>query len=566
MRSRFLPLPVVLTCAALLAGFTTVSRAGAQQARTMPWRPPAVGNHGAVTAGHPLAAQAGLAVLQSGGNAVDAAVTMAGMLAVVRPHMNGIGGDTFMLIYSASDNRVYGLNGSGRAGSGVDAGAMRRQGLTRMPTRGLAAVTVPGTVSAWAEAASRFGTRPLSSLLQPAVTLAFGGFPIAPKAERDLIASRALIERTPALSEIFMPGGDLLATGDLCVQPALGTSLREIGASGGESFYRGEIAQALVAFFAAEGGAITADDLAAHSSTWVDPIRTTYRGLEVCTLPPNTQGVALLMLLNLVETALFDETDAGTADYFHTLIEAKKLAFADRDAHVADPERYEAPLDSLLSRFYARERAALIDGGRAAAEVDPGQLRRNEDDTAVCTATDLYGNVVVLIQSLFNAFGSGVVAGETGIILQNRGALFSLEEGHPNELAPGKRPYHTLCPSLILQDGQPVLGLATPGGDGQAQTLVQVINNWHLFALDIQSAIEAPRFRSYDGVAVSIEEDVGLETIAGLEARGHQLQLFPTGLSANFGGAQGIVILRRPAGLIFMAGADPRREAIALAW
>ncbi len=541
-------------------------RLSAQVQRTMPWRPPAVGNHGAVTAGHPLAAQVGFEVLRAGYNAVDAAVAMAGVLGVVRPHMNGIGGDTFMLIYSATDNRIYGLNGSGRAGSGADAAELRRRGLTRMPTRGLEPVTVPGTVSAWAAAVSRFGTRSLAELLQPAVTLAFGGFPVSPKLERDLIAARALIERTPALSEIFMPDGELLTIGDLCVQPALGASLRQIGSSGGEALYRGDIAAALAAFFAAEGGAITADDLAAHESTWVEPISTTYRGLEVYTLPPNTQGIALLMLLNLVETAGIAETDAGTAGYLHTLIEAKKLAFADRDAHVADPDRYAAPIDSLLSKFYARERAALIDPDRAAVEVDPGRPGADSNDTAVCTAADIYGNVVVLIQSLFNVFGSGVVAGETGIILQNRGALFTLEAGHPNELAAGQRPYHTLCPSLILRDGRPVLGLATPGGDGQAQTLVQVINTWHLFGLNIQSAIEAPRFRSYDGVSVSLEDGVGLETISELESRGHAIRLFTTGLSADFGGAQGIVILQRPAGLVYIAGADPRREAVALAW
>jgi len=533
----------------------------------LPWRPPAMGNHGAVTAGHPLAAQTGLDVLRAGGNAIDAAVAMAGVLTVVRPHMNGLGGDTFMLIYRAREGQVFGLNGSGRAGSRASADALRREGLQRIPSSGLDAVTVPGTVSAWTTALTRFGSRSLSNLLEPAIQLAVGGFPVSSKLSADLISARRTISRSTALSQVFMPQDQIPEVGDLLVQTRLGESMRQIAATEGEAIYRGDLASDLAEFFSSEGGYITADDLASHSADWVEPISTQYRGLEVFALPPNTQGIALLILLNIIEQFDIDRVTQHSADYLHMLIEGKKLAFADRDEHVADPAVYSAPVDSLLSKTYAGERAILINRTSASREFDTGQPRRLDDDTVVCTAADLQGNVVVLIQSLFNSFGSGVVAGDTGIILQNRGSLFTLERGHPNELIPGNRPYHTLCPSLVLADGVPVLGLATPGGDGQVQTLVQVINNWHLFGMDIQSSVEAPRFRSYDGLDVSVEDSFGLDIITALESRGHQLRLYRTGQRAEFGGAQGIVILRSdPGTLMFMAGADPRREAFALAW
>jgi len=565
MRRRSTSLFIAIVLVVSSSAFVSLSQADSPQ--QLPWRQPALGNHGAVTAGHPLAAQAGLDILKNGGNAVDAAVAMAGVLAVVRPHMNGIGGDTFMLIYNASEGRVYGLNGSGRAGSRADADAFRARGLQRMPVRGLNAVTVPGTVSAWAAASSRFGTRRLSALLQPAIRLAFGGFPVSQRLGSDLQSSRHIISRSAELSQTFMPGGELLAVGDLVTQANLGESLRMVAESNGEAFYRGDLAETLADYFSAGEGLITREDLADQSAEWVEPVVTSYHGLDVYALPPNTQGIALLMLLNMIEEFDFDRITATSPEYLHLLIEAKKLAFADRDEHVADPAGYEAPIDSLISKVYAGIRAEMIDPQRAAAERQTGQSRRLDDDTVVCTSADIQGNVVVLIQSLFNSFGSGEVAGSTGIILQNRGALFSLEQGHPNELTAGRRPYHTLCPSLIMHNGSPVLGLATPGGDGQVQTLVQVINNWHLFGMDIQSAIEAPRFRSYDGLDVSIEEGVGPESISDLELRGHRLRLFRTGQSVDFGGAQGIVILQSgAAGSVFMAGADPRREAIALAW
>ncbi len=551
----------VVSC---LLGSATVRAQGGSQ---MALRSPAMGDHGAVTAGHPLAAQAGLDVLRSGGNAVDAAVAMAGVLSVVRPHMNGIGGDTFMLVYSARDGQVYGLNGSGRAGSRADADALRSRGLQRIPARGMASVTVPGTVEAWSTALTRFGSRTLSNLLQPAIRLAFGGFPVSPKLHRDLGNALGVIQNSAELQAVYMPGGRLPGVGDMLVQTDLGESLREVATTGGESFYRGALASRLSSFFESSGGYVTADDLAANSAEWVEPITTTYRGLEVYALPPNTQGIALLMMLNLVENFDIRSLGSTSSDYLHLLIEAKKLAFADRDEHVADPTFYDAPVDSLLSKLYAAERSERISFEIAAPEVATGQPRRLDDDTVVCTAVDIEGSMVVLIQSLFNTFGSGVVAGDTGIVLQNRGALFSLERDHPNELQPGHRPYHTLCPSLIMRDGLPVLGLATPGGDGQVQILTQIINQWHTFGLEIQSAIEVPRFRSYDGLEVRLEEGVGIEVIHGLEARGHRLQLFPTGQYADFGGAQGIVVLRSASGsAVYMAGADPRREAAALAW
>ena len=563
------PMFSLLVLLLLPAAFLVTAGPGrAGPAPQQPWRPAALGDHGAVTAGHPLAAQIGLEVLRSGGNAVDAVVAMAGVLAVVRPHMNGVGGDAFMLIYSAGDDSVYALNGSGRAGRGADPAALARRGITRMPARGVEAITVPGAVDAWATAARRFGSRPLSGLLEPAIRLAVGGFPVSPTLRRDLAGSASLLRGNPALQEIYMPGGRLPEVGEMLVQSRLGATMREIASSGGESLYRGDLARRLAAYFQQEGGFVTAADLADHRSEWVQPIRTEYRGLQVYAQPPNSQGIALLQMLNIAGQFEIEQMSPGSADYWHLLIEAKKLAFADRDRFVADPsEAYRAPLEALLAPSYAGERARQIDPESAAALVQPGRPPHLEGDTVVCTAADIQGNMVVLIQSLFNAFGSAVVVGDTGIIMQNRGAGFSLEPDSPNRLFPGRRPYHTLCPSLVLLEGKPVLGLATPGGDGQAQTLVQVLNNWHLFGLDIQRAVEAPRFRSYDRVDVSIEEGVPAEVRLALESKGHRLRVVPTAQSADFGGAQGIVVLRHAgAPPIFMAGADPRREALALAW
>ncbi|MFO7769278.1 MAG: gamma-glutamyltransferase [bacterium] len=556
---------MTVACGMVLILFS-VRPSAAQEDREFAWRPLAMGDHGAVAAGHPLAAQAGLEVLKSGGNAVDAAVAMAGVLAVVRPHMNGLGGDTFMLIYSARDGQLYGLNGSGRAGSGADADALRVRGLQQMPVRGLAPVTVPGASAAWAEALRRFGSRSLSGLLEPGIRLAAGGFPVSPKLHRDLTTAQWLIEDSPELSAVFMPRDEIPPVGDMLVQTDLAASMRAVASSGGTALYTDGLADRLASHSRSEGGYITAGDLAGHTSDWVEPITTSYRGLEVAAMPPNTQGMALLEMLNIIEPFDLEKLRQDDGSYLHVLIEAKKLAFADRDEHASDPAGYQAPLDSLLSKEYALAQAARISMEVAAPEMDPGQPRDREDDTVVCIASDIQGNMVVLIQSLFNSFGSGVMVPGTGIILQNRGALFSLEAGHPNELRPGHRSYHTLCPSMVLQEGRPILGLATPGGDGQVQTLVQVLNQWHLFGLDIQRAVEAPRFRSYSGLQLRLEQGVGLDIINGLEERGHQLRLYPTGESADFGGAQGIVVLRRGPAPLYMAGADPRREAKALAW
>ncbi len=547
-------------------------------------RPDVRGTRGAVSAGHPLAAAAGLDVLRRGGNATDAALAMAGVLAVVRPHMNGVGGDAFALFYDGASGQVHALNGSGRAGSKATPEFFRERGHEAVPETGSLSVSVPGAVAAWVDAHARFGTLDLADLLAPAVRYAEEGFPVSTRLASDFEAQgAALNEHGKAL---YLPRSDTgdgaterraPPVGSLLRNPALGATLRAVGQGGKAAFYHGETAERLAAFLDSAGGALTAQDLRSHESTWVEPLSGEYLDARLHVLPPNTQGIAQLALGGMAAHHPLKEMGHNTAPYLHALIELKKLAFADRDQWAADPEFADIPVAALLDPRYLAERATLVDPAAAAEHVAPGIAASAEGrpegsnaapddsgDTVYLTAVDQWGNAVSWIQSLFHGFGSGLLEPVTGVVLHNRGSLHSLADGHPNLVAPGKRPYHTLTPVLATTpNGALAFTLGTPGGDSQVQSLIQIMNNHSLFGMTPQAAIEAPRFRSYGDLTVAVEDRMSPDVLSALEALGHQVRVVH-GWTATFGGAQMIVADHENGTLT--AAADPRREAYALAY
>ncbi|MBI2615798.1 MAG: gamma-glutamyltransferase [Gemmatimonadetes bacterium] len=522
------------------------------------------GASGAVTADHPLAAEAGLAVLRRGGNAMDAAITMAGVLAVARPHMNGVGGDMFLLYYDAKTGTVHGLNASGPAGSRASIARVRAQGPTRteMPGTGPMSVSVPGAVRGWAEALRRFGTISWQEALQPAVELARQGLPVSQRLAADLAEEAEKLAGDSVAARIYLPDGQPPAAGDTLRQEELAATLARIQRNGPDEAYAGETGRSTVSYVQALGGFLEQQDLANYRPEWVEPISAEYRGLTVLAMPPNTQGVTLLEALSLLQGFDLARLGHNSADYLHTLAEAIRIAVEDRDTSVADPRSMRVTVAQLLDTARLARLARTIDPGGSAPPASATD-RADQPNTVYIIAVDAQGNVVSMIQSLFASFGSGLVVSGTGVVLHNRGSLFSLDPGHPNALAPDKRPYHTLCPAMVLDGKKPWLALGTPGGDGQTHTLVQVLHNIALFGMTPQDAIDAPRMRRLESGTLAIEDRMPAPVIHALEQRGYRVSV-RTGLTATFGGAQAILI--DPETGEKRAGADRRREAFALAY
>ena len=575
MRNRH---PLGISLALLLMALTACAPAGADPANgesavefPASNRPDVRGVHGAVSSDHPLATAVGHNVLRNGGNAVDAIISMAGVLAVVRPHMNGVGGDAFGIFFDGETSEVLAMNGSGRAGALATPAFFEEAGEERVPSNGPLSVSVPGAVAAWEDALERFGTISLAEALAPAIAYARDGFPVSTRLASDIAGSSRNLNE-PARG-VFTPGGEPPPVGSLLKNPALAETLELIASEGKLGFYHGAPAAAISRFLEGEGGYLRAPDFAAHKTTWTDPLEGSYVDHRILVMPPNTQGIAQLEMMAMA--AEYDLASMGhnSAEYLHTLVELKKLAFADRDRWVADPEHADIPIDELLDPDYLRDRATMV-GASAADGVLSGiqgpvvtaESHGDADDagdTVYLTAVDQWGNGVSWIQSLFGGFGSGLLEPETGVVLQNRGALFTLDTDHPNVVAPGKRPYHTLTPMMALNtDGSLAFTLGTPGGDSQVQSLIQIVNNVFLFGMTPQAAIEAPRFRSQTGLRVSFEDRVSTSVLEELVNRGHQPEVIH-GWTATFGGAQ--MILVEPWGTL-TAASDPRREAYAMAY
>ena len=526
-------------------------------------RPQASGLEAAVSSDHPLASAAGADVLRRGGNAIDAAITMAGVLTVTRPHMNGPGGDVFMIYYDAKTKRVYTLNGAGRAGTKATPDFFASRNLKEIPTSGILSVSVPGTTQAWSDALKRFGTISLAKALEPAIKYAEQGFPMTPRLASDFRESSRKLSADPELSRTFMPGGEIPAVGTVLRQTDLAKTLRTIASKGPAAFYSGDIAKQIVAYMDKEGGLLTADDLAKHTSTWGEPIETTYHGLRVLAFAPPTQGTTTLQMLNIAEQFDLKAMGHNTTDYLNTLTRAAQFAYRDRDAFLADPAFVQVPLERLLSKAYAADIASQIRSGSSALPNGAGfEPREGNGDTVYLCVVDKDGNAVSYIQSLFAAFGSGKMVPGTGITLHNRGALYTLDAAHPQVIAPGKRPFHTLAPSMVLHaDGTPYMVLGSPGGDGQPQTIAQVLNNLVVFGMQPQAAIEARRLQA-NGLRASVEVSVLADSGRALRARG--LTVREEEPSAAFGGASVIVI--HPVSKARMVGSDFRREAWGIAW
>ena len=500
-------------------------------------------------------------MLRRGGNAVDAAIATAAVLAVVEPMMTGIGGDAFALVWSAGEGRLFGLNGSGRAPAGATLEAYRAQGIREIAPRGILSVTVPGAVHAWETLARRLGSIPLAELLGPAIRAAEDGFPVT-----ELVAHYwSLLVRTGGLRnraarEHWAPDGEAPRAGSWFRAPALARTLREIAEGGATAFYEGGPARAIAETSRAEGGFLEMADLAAHTSTWVEPISTHYRDVEVVELPPNGQGIAALIALNLLEH--FEPVEAASALDWHRRIEAVKLAFADRAAYVADPDHAHVPVKQLLDKGLARRRAAAI-GGRALPGAAPALAA---SDTTYLCAADARGNLVSFIQSLFTGFGSGIGCGDTGVLLQSRGAGFVLDPAHPNCLAPGKRPFHTIIPAFLLSDGRPALAFGIMGGDVQPQAHTAFVANLVDHGCNPQEALDRPRFRYLGGRRVAIEAPdlplAGGERLgAALAARGHEVVGPGSALADTFGGGQAIAAGEDG---VWIGASDRRKDGCAL--
>ena len=517
--------------------------------------------HGMVASSQPLASQAGLDVLKRGGNAVDAAIAMAAMLNVTEPMMTGIGGDAFMLVYWSKTGELKGLNASGRAPRALDLDYFAKRGVTQMPIFGMESITVPGAFDGWVNLLEKYGTRKLAELLAPAIEYADNGFPVMEKTASDWSEEVAKLKQTAAAAANYLPDGRAPRAGEIFRQKNLANTFRILARGGRDAFYKGEIAQAIADYCRKNGGFITLDDLARQKSDWVEPISTTYRGYTVYECPPNGQGLTALLALNILEGIDLPALKSKLGQYEHTMIEAIKLAFVDRNRYIADPAFSKVPVAQLLSKQYAAARRALIDPDKAMESPVPGVVAMSNGDTTYFTVVDKDRNAVSFINSVFESFGSGIVAGDTGIVLQDRGAGFSLDPKHPNRLEPGKRPFHTIIPAMVFKDGKLFMSFGVMGGAMQPQGHVQVLTNLIDLGMGLQQAIDAPRFRYVGGNRVLIEDEMPGAVIKRLLEKGHARA---DHLNESFGGGQAIMI--DPANGTLMGGSDPRKDGQALGY
>ena len=532
------------------------------------FRPAVMGRNGMVTSGHVLASQAGVQTMMAGGNAVDAAIATAAALGMVEPAGSGVGGDGFILIYWAETGQVEAVNGTGPAPRAATRETYLKDG--GIPMKGIRSVSVPGIVDAWLLAHERYGTLKLADVFAPAISLCEEGFPVSHRLANGLKSENTRFAAEPDSRAIFTNDGHPIPAGQMLANPNLGATLKKIAKHGRDVFYKGEIAKAIGEFSSAYDGLLTAEDLADYHAHWAEPIHVNYRGYEVYEMPPNSSGHILLQELNIVE--LFDLQNLGcnTAESVHLMVEAKKLAFADREKYMADPEWVDIPLEGMLSKSYAAEQAERIDLDKAAFDVPAGGPEAHEDTTCFCTA-DRAGNLVCVLQSIQSGFGSSLIAGDTGILLNNRMTYWHLEAGHPNCLMPGKRVRHTMNPVIVTKDGQPFLACGTPGADTQVQTNLQLVTHILDFGMTPQEAVSAPRWRSLQNPMEStiphtcsndlqLENRFPSETQEGLTGRGHELQIL--GDWGGPGSAQAIMVHPESGALI--GGSDPRTDGYAV--
>ena len=524
--------------------------------------------HAMAATSQPLATQIALDVMKQGGSAMDAAIAANAALGLMEPTGSGMGGDLFAIVWDPRTKKLYGYNGSGRSPKSLTLAEFQRRGLKDIPPTGPLPVSVPGAVDAWFALHERFGRRPMAENLAPAIRYAREGHPVAETIAYYWDRSVPRLSKYPGFSEQFTIDGHAPHKGELWKNPNLADTLQKIADGGRDAFYKGDIARTIDSYFKANGGFLSYDDLASHHGEWVEPVSSNYRGYDVWELPPNSQGIAALQILNILEGYDFSKISFGSPEYIHLYVEAKKLAFADRARFYADPAFQKAPVDRLISKQYAAERRKLISMDKALKEVQPGTPKQLEEgDTIYMTVADPDGMMVSLIQSNYRGMGSGMAPPGLGFILQDRGEMFVLKKDHPNGYAPGKRPFQTIIPAFITKDGQPYMSFGVMGGAMQPQGHAQIVMNMVDFHMNLQEAGDAPRIQHEgsteptgqatamtDGGEVNLESGFSYETIRELMRKGHRV-IFADG---PYGGYQ--AIMRDPATGVYYGASESRKD------
>ncbi len=525
--------------------------------------------HGMACTSHPLATQAAIDILKQGGNAIDAAIAANAVLGVVEPEMNGIGGDLFAIVYDAKTKKLYGLNASGHSPYALTMDEFKKKELTAIPSHGVLPVSVPGCVDGWFALHEKFGTMNMQQVLAQAINYARNGFPVADEFAYELNDSKTTYAAYPNFSALYYSNGEVPQKGEVFKNPQLANTLSKIATNGRDAFYKGDIAKTIDAYIQKNGGYLSYKDMAADSATWVQPVSTTYRGYRVWELPPNGQGIAVLEMLNILEGFDFSRIGYGSAEHIHLFVEAKKLAYEDRAKYYADPDFANIPVDELVSKKYADARRKLINLTHASDNFTAGDSLLKSGETVYLTVADSAGNMVSLIQSNYFAFGSGMVPDSLGFVLQNRGRLFTLEEGKNNSYAPHKRPFHTIIPAFVTKDDQPYMSFGVMGGSFQPEGQVQVLMNMIDFGMNPQEAGDAPRIdhqgsseptgTKNTGIGtIYLESGFSFETIRTLMSYGHKVAWQQPG---NYGGYQCIQYDSK--NKVYHGASDPRKDGMA---
>ena len=564
-------LPAVLL---LIGGLFVARESATQQERTIPHayrsgRSVVVASNGMVATSHPLAAQIGLDVLKRGGNAVDAAIATNAAIGLMEPMSCGIGGDLFAIVWDAKSQKLYGLNASGRSPYKATMSLFKEKGLAEIPMYGPLSWSVPGCVDGWDQLRRRFGTLSFPELLEPSIRYAEAGFPV-PEVIAGYWKGHEKDAGNTEFAKTYLVDGKAPISGGSFRNPLLAQTYRGIAEGGRDAYYRGRISREIVQYSERVGGLFSLKDFEDHSSTWVEPVSTTYRGNEIWEIPPNGQGISALQMLNILEGYDLGKMGFSSPDYWHLWIEAKKLAFADRAKYYADPEFGKVPVRELISKPYAELRRRMISMSKAMENVQPGDAKLGGDTIYLCVV-DKDRNCVSLIQSNYQSFGSGHVPGDLGFALQNRGTSFSLDPNHANRLEPHKRPFHTIIPAMVTREGKPWLTFGVMGGDMQPQGHVQILCNLIDFGMNIQQAGEAPRMEHLYSASpkgspargsgeIQAERGFPDEMLAELRKRGHHISL----IARNGGGFQGIII--DPRTKMLQGGSEPRKDGCAVGY
>ena len=528
-----------------------------------------IAEHGMVATSHPLATQVGIDILKKGGNAIDAAIAANAAIGLMEPTGNGIGGDLFAILWIEKDKKLYGLNASGRSPKDLTLDYFKTEGITKIPAYGPLPVSVPGCVDGWFEMHDKFGKLAMKKILDPAIRYAEDGFPVTELVSYYMHIASKTFNKYPNFKETYAIDGLIPKKGQLFKNPDLANTLRVIAKQGRKGFYEGEIAQTISKFIIDQGGFLSYNDLKSHKSDWVEPVSSNYRGYDIWQLPPNGQGIAALQILNLLEKFDIGSMGFGSAEYIHHFVEAKKIAFADRAKYYADMDFNKIPVEYLISKEYANKRRVEINGTKAARIVKAGDIENG--DTIYLTVADNEGNMVSLIQSNYRGMGSGMIPPGLGFMLQDRGELFSLEEGHYNVYEPQKRPFHTIIPAFITKDGNPYISFGLMGGAMQPQGHAQIVINLIDFDMNLQEAGDAPRIRHIsnqqptggemlDGGQLSLESGFEYKEIRKLMTYGHTI-IFSLG---SFGGYQAIMLDKE--NNVYIGASESRKDGSAMGY